>query len=98
MKDKNEIDIRGSINTAVSETAKDLLGMLVVAIIFGFAFAPWFSPFFRNYLEHKYRVKEDIVPRTKLVNAEMKKIDRNLWIVAIISWVLILWAYVAYNY
>jgi hypothetical protein len=90
MKDKNEIDIRGSINTAVSETAKDLLGMLVVAMIFGFAFAPWFSPFFRNYLEKKYRVNEDIIPRTALVNSEMKKINRNLWIVAIISWCIII--------
>lgn len=97
MNDNNEIDIRGSINTAVNETSKDLLGIMVVAMIFGFAFAPWFSPFFRNYLEKKYRVNEDIVPRMALVNSEMEKIDRKLWIIAIVSWILIIATYVAYN-
>lgn len=97
MKNKVEIDIRKSVSTAVRETASDLMGMLVVAMIFGFAFAPWFSPFFRHHLETKYKINEDIVPRMALVDSEMKKIDRRLWIVAIVSWILIFAAYAAYN-
>lgn len=96
MNNKVEVDIRGSINTAVNGTAKDVLGFLVVAFIFGFAFAPWFSPFFRAHLEEKYKINQD--PRRQLlVNETMAKINLGLWITAIISWILILSTYIVYN-
>lgn len=96
MSNKLEVDIRGSINTAVDETAKDVLGFLVVAFVFGFAFAPWFSPFFRAHLEEKYKINQD--PRRQtIVNEKMAKINLGLWITAIISWILIFAAYAAYN-
>lgn len=96
MSNKLEVDIRGSINTAVDETAKDVLGFLVVAFVFGFAFAPWFSPFFRAHLEEQYKINQD-PRRQSIVNEKMAKIDLGLWITAIISWILIFSNYIAYN-
>lgn len=91
MNNRIEVDLRKSVNTAVKETAGDLLGMMVLVLICGFAFAPWFSPFFRYYLESKYKINEDIAPRMALVNSEMVKINRRLWLVAIISWAIIIY-------
>lgn len=96
MNNKLELNIRGSINTAVDETAKDVLGFLVVAFIFGFAFAPWFSPFFRAHFEGEYKINQD-PRRQSLVNEKMAKINLGLWITAIVSWILILSTYIAYN-
>lgn len=96
MNDRVEVDIRKAISTAATETSKDLFGMMGVAFIFGVAFAPWFSPFFRYYYETKFNVNGNI-RRMALVDQQMIKVNRILWIVAIVSWILIFAAYASYN-
>ncbi len=93
---KTKIDIRGSISDAANETAKDAMGMVAVALLFGFLFAPYFSPFFRYQLEQKYNVDKNLHLRNR-VDEEMVKVNRILWIVAIVGWILTFWAYAAYN-
>jgi hypothetical protein len=92
----SKIDIRGSVSDAVNETGKDLIGLLVVALIVGFAFAPYFSSIFRHNLKNKYDTNNNLHLLEK-VDEEMVKIDRILWITAIISWLLIIGSYIAYH-
>lgn len=92
----NKIDIRGSVSDAVSETGKDIIGLLAVALIVGFAFAPYFSGIFRYNLNEKYNTNQNLHLLEK-VDEEMVKINHILWGVAIVSWILIIGSFIAYN-
>ena len=96
MNNNYRIDIRGSIADATSEMSKDLIGMLVVAIILGFAFAPCFSPFFRDYLVNKYDMYNNI-HLVETINGKMLKINLILWLISFLSWMIITGLYIVYN-
>lgn len=88
MNEKTVIDIRKSASNAINETVLDLSGFLIVAMFIGIAFAPWFSPFIRNHLEHKYDVNNNI-RHMDIVNEQMVKVNVILWVAAIIAWAII---------
>jgi hypothetical protein len=96
MNDMTKIDIRGSITDAASETGKDMIGLFVVAIIFGFLFAPWFSPFFKSHFEEKYK-HSHWAERPEIIKKEMEPINRTLWTISIISWIIVIIVNIAYH-
>lgn len=87
---KIKIDINGSISDSAKGIGQDAAGILLVAIIFGFLFAPMFAPLFEwvlqkdraNFCEWGHYDYE-------IVQRKLAKIKRTLWIVCIIGWIMV---------
>lgn len=86
--EKMKIDILGSVSDLINLIAKHAIGVILLAIFFGFLFAPVFAPLFENGLKEKYKNKYNMTDYN-LVRHKMMGIRMFLWIIAIIGWICV---------
>jgi hypothetical protein len=91
MNDDNgrKIDINGSIKDSVSGAASDVFGIAVIAVLLGWLIAPYFSFFWELHYRKICRY-DDGQFDAEWFNREMRKVKRNLWIVCIIGWIILI--------
>jgi uncharacterized membrane protein YjgN (DUF898 family) len=91
MNDNNgrKIDINGSIKDSVSGAASDAFGMAVIALIFGWLIAPFFSYYWENHYRNICKF-EDGQFDVESYNLKMFKVKLCLWTICIIGWIAVL--------
>jgi hypothetical protein len=89
MNENPKIDLKGSVEDAVGKTTAELAGFMILLVVVGILFAPIFAPLFENYVDEKYDITHHY-DRIPLANANMLKIKRNLWILAIVAWIVLI--------
>lgn len=94
MNETTKIDINGSVGDAINEGISAMFVMSILLILGGFLFAPWFADFRRRSLEKKYNVSQ-YPSRWPMIHAEIAKTRLILWVVAIISWIVVIGMYAA---
>ncbi len=89
MKEKMQIDLKGSIHEFVGETVKNITGFAILMVIVGCLVAPVFATLFEESLHTKYDTSHHY-ERYALVAQKMLLIKVGLWIVAIVAWIFVI--------
>lgn len=61
----------------------------IILVIFGFLFAPWFTPLFEDRLKGRHRTKYND-PDYSIVKQKLQEIKAKLWIVALSGWAVVI--------